>query len=152
MGRRWPSREVGRATSYSASRRIRAQAAGRETTALEAVAKRCGGSGFGGVVVRGCGGRWGVGSFSMRGGGGWGVVGACGGVPALRACCRVVVWWGLGGGCCGAVVVELEHVPGEVDECPFAVDGVETSAAEAADSAVVLVIAEHRLDQAGAFG
>ena len=48
----------------------------------------------------------------------------------------------------GAVVlVELEHVAGEVDERPFAAGGVDTAAAEAPDVAVVFAVAEYGFDQ-----
>jgi hypothetical protein len=44
------------------------------------------------------------------------------------------------------VLVELEQVAGEVDERPFAADGVDAAAAEAADVAVVFAVAEDGFD------
>ena len=48
------------------------------------------------------------------------------------------------------VLVELEHVAGEVDDRPLAAGGVQAAAAEASDPAVVFVVTEDRFDQAGA--
>ncbi len=71
-----------------------------------------------------------------------------GGLSA-RGGCGAVGWWsGDRGG--GGVLVELEEVAGEVDERPFAADGVDPAAAEAADLAVVFAVAEDGFDQAGA--
>jgi hypothetical protein len=46
------------------------------------------------------------------------------------------------------MLVEFEHVAGEVRERPLAADGVQAAAAEVADGAVVFAVAKDRFDQA----
>ena len=59
-------------------------------------------------------------------------------------------WEGSGDRGGAAVLVELEDVAGEVDERPFAADGIEAAATEAPDVSVVFAIAEDGFDQLGA--
>src|ERR1700752_1210593 len=114
---------------------------------------------------RGAGGWWGFGRRcgGPRGGGGWGGgPPGRGGAAGAAACAGGFGRGGGGGGglgvCLGggggggAVLVELEHVAGEVDEAPFVLGGRVAAAAEAGDRAVVFFIAEDGLDHPAALG